>query len=322
MSSNYKKRLQITEILDIIISPTRCSYYVKQAIDNKTSNSDNIENDKKNTKKDIRINSESVNVISIICNNVITEILKNIIDEINNNNKKKIIDLSVISSMNYINNIYHPIYYKLKAFTNYDIVKNETKKDKKKNNENVEVENAEVENNSTNVNNNVNKNTFNIYIDNILKNIKKNINNDDNNISKIRLTVEVKEYLSNLIIDIIYNFINLSKIIIQQIQSIRTINSNYIKTIFIILMKNELYEDSIINKLISEIDEKIENYNNYVKSEKENKINTLDDESKNKMLEKEKEKNNNKKKRNIELAEKRINEANEKLNKLKSDVVN
>lgn len=314
--SSTKKRSQITEILKISVSPARCSYYIKQFIDNKPD------------KKEIRINSEVINVTAVLCNNVIEEILKNIINEMIES-KKKNIDSSIISASNYKNNIYYPIYYRLPSFNNFDFKYYESNKKHKKNLKTIDKEEIKVEevkvNDEIEIDNdidnekiiNVNKNTFNIYIDLIFKNIKKSLNDNDF-VSKIRITSDAKEYLSNLIIGIIQNLITLSKIIIYQIQSIKTINTNYIKTVLILMMKNELYSNDIIDKIINDINTKIEIYNNYIKSEKENKINSLDSDSKKKLLEKEKEKENNKVKRNIELAKKRIIVANEKISQLQN----
>ena len=304
------------------------------------------------SQKIVRISSETSTVMAVICNGFVEDLLKHSINETINNNKK-IVDVSNIISGSHKQNIYYSIYYKLPSFINYDpkVYENLRKERTENNKKNKKSKTAGV-NNSTDVNpentvtdtvdttvvenNNQdsaittgndttdipqpedsNKITFNTYIDAILKQVKKNPQYEN---IKIRISNEVRDYLSNMIIECIKRFVVLSKIIVQQIMGVRTMNSNHIKAIIHMFMKDEGNSDEDINKVINQIDEKLNVYQEHIKSERANKFNELDEATKQQIREKQEERAKNRKKRDIVIAEKRAADAAARVKKLTEEI--
>jgi hypothetical protein len=354
METIDKKRQQITDILDISISPARCSTYLKQYLLNKDVEklikekrsmikNNNVVGDQlvvikreisELSQKIIRISSETSTIVAIICNGFIEDILKHGINESINN--KKIVDLNNIMSGDHKNNTYYSIYNKLPSFINYNQKEyDETRREKMELNKNkkktakkdstvtdtvvtdtVVTDTVVTDTEDTNAVNEENKTTFNTYIDAVLKNIKKDPKYEN---IKIRISSEVRDYLSNMIIECIKRFVTLSKIIIQQIMGVRTMNSNHIKAIIHMFMKDEGHSDDKINLIIDNFDNKLKVYQNYIKLDKTNKFNELSEESKKLIEEKRNERLKNKKQNDINNAKKQIQAAEEKVKMLTTE---
>lgn len=306
----------------------------------------------------IRLSSETSTVMAVICNGFIEDLLKHSIDEAITNNKK-IVDITNITSGNHKNNLYYSIYYKLPSFINYnqklyDDQKKErqellkkNKKSKETTNNTTEQPNTETttdtssvptptpvessesevnktshsdsESNDAQDNNNGNKITFNTYIDAVLKTIKKDPHYEA---IKIRISGEVRDYLSTMIIEAIKRFVVLSKIIVQQIMGVRTMNYNHIKAIIHIFMKDEGNSDEQINKIIQIIDSKLKIYHEHIKADRANKFNELDEAAKKAILDKRAERVKIRKQRAVQLAEKRAIEAAAKVKQLTEELTN
>lgn len=340
-----KKRQQLTDVLGISISPARCATHLKQHLVNEEVEVEikslreqlkNATTDEEKVKikasisilsqKIVRISSETSTVMAVICNGFVEDLLKHSIDEAITNNKK-IVDVSNIISGNHKQNIYYSIYYKLPSFVNYDSkIYEEIKKEKmetnKKNKKTKANELGAVPEVITPTPEPVtsedsNKITFNTYIDAVLKNVKKDVKYEN---IKIRISSEVRDYLSNMIIESIKRFVTLSKIIVQQIMGVRTMNANHIKAIIHMFMKDENNTDEQISQVINHIDDKLKIYQDHIKSERTNRFNELDEALKQQIIDKQAEKTKNRKKRDILLAEKRATEAAERVKKLTEEI--
>lgn len=348
--TDNKKRQQLTDVLGISISPARCSAHLKKNLINKEVDSkihDLKEKLKSSTddseissikeeisllsQRVVRISAETPTVMAVICDGFIEDLLKHSINETLASNKK-MVDVSYIMSGDHKKNLYYSIYHKLPTFVNYDPkIYEELKKQKmednkkakkaKKDGEQVtEVVLENVENVPTTVNttSEEGKTTFNTYIDAVLKNVKKDLQVADN--IKIRTSIEVRNFLSDMIIECIKRFVILSKIFVQQIMGVRTMNSNHIKAIVHMFMKDEGNTDEQIEQVINRINEKTELYQKNVANEKANRWADLDDITKQDILNKQEEKTKNRKKKDLELAEKRAAEAVERVKKLAEEV--
>lgn len=346
-----KKKLQIIDILNINISPARCMLHIKhllndsdieKKIKNLRNELKNVTDDKKMkeikeelsklSKQVIRISGDTSLFMAVICNNFIEEILNNAVNNTIQNNKKVIDVSSLIQNDNIIDRSYYYIYNTLPSFVNYNkeefeqnkkekMEKNkrikEIKKNKADNTNSNEIVSEELNTKTEEQNKN---NTFNTYIELFLKTIKKNLLENENT-NKIKInSVELREFLSILIIESIQKFTTLTKIIIHQLMGVRTMNSNHIKTIIMLIMKNNECSDEVINKLIDGVNDKINLYYKYIQEEKNNKIKELDDDSKKLLDQKQKEKEKLKKKKEVELAEKKAKEATEKYKKLSAEI--
>jgi hypothetical protein len=324
-NTDSKKRQQISEILGIDIPPARCLVHIKKYLNNK--NDEEEEKELKNKKKQLitqkndksitpenkkevedeikkinqaikdknilRISSDMYIAIAVICNYFVEEIVKCSIDEIVNNNIKKVIDVPFVINSNLKTGIYYPFYNKLPLFIDYQnnyetIKKNEIKKPKKKkesdkvienntenNDKNIKVDkndkNDKIKDNKTDKddvvvdtdNSDENKDAktkskekedFNAYVKSIYKKyIKKELPED----KKQSINQVIYTFLSDLIIECIKKLITLVKVITQYFISIRTINSNHIKAIVCMYMKIENKNDEDINNVLKIIDEKV-----------------------------------------------------------------
>lgn len=343
-----KKRQQLTDVLSISISPARCAAHLKKNLANKEVDNeihnlreklkasiDEVENTKLKeeistlSQKVVRISSETSTVMAVICDGFVEDLLKHSINETLASNKK-MVDVNYIMSGDHKKNLYYSIYHKLPTFINYDAKVYEenrkkkfedNKKAKKAKKEGINVSDAEVPavvNVPVVDDSNDGKTTFNTYIDAVLKNVKKDLQLAEN--IKIRTSIEVRDFLSDMIIECIKRFITLSKIFVQQIMGVRTMNSNHIKAIVHMFMKDEGNTDEQINVVINRINEKIDLFQKHVVSERANRWADLDDVTKQDLLNKQVEKNKNRKKKDLQLAEKRALDAADRVKKLTEEV--
>lgn len=338
-----KKRQQLTDVLGISISPARCAAHLKKNLANKEIDTeihnlreklkvsvDDVENVKLKeeisilSQKVVRISSETSTVMAVICDGFVEDLLKHSINETLASNKK-MVDVSYIMSGDHKKNLYYSIYHKLPTFVNYDSkVYEELRKKKIEDNKKAKKAKKEGEGSDNEVSPPVvpvaddGKTTFNTYIDAVLKNVKKDLQLAEN--VKVRTSIEVRDFLSDMIIECIKRFVTLSKIFVQQIMGVRTMNSNHIKAIVHMFMKDEGNTDEQIDLVINRINEKIELFQKHVVSEKANRWADLDDITKQDLLNKQVEKSKNRKKKDLLLAEKRAAEAAERVKKLAEEV--
>lgn len=288
----------------------------------------------------IRISSETSAVVAVICNGFVENLLKHGITHAiaNNttNSKNKNVSVSNIMSGDHKGDIYYSVYSRLPSYVNYDqknyvkqsVKSDATKKSKKAKEEAKEQDDAkeqeekEAENKSDNEPTNGepdgvnNKLTFITYIDGILKNLK-----TDSQYSNIHISSAVKKYLSNMVIEAIERFVALSKIIVEQIMKVRTMNSNHIKAIINIFMKDDNNSDEVINSVINLIDDKLKLYHDHMRNNKLNKPPVVQTEEEQKVAqEKKQEAEKVKKQKALQLAEKRAAEAAARLKQLTEEI--
>ena len=355
-----KKRQQLTDVLGISISPARCAAHLKKNLANKEIDGeihsireklklsvDDMEKLKLKeeisalSQKVVRISSETSTVMAVICDGFIEDLLKHSINETLASNKK-MVDVSYIMSGDHKKNLYYSIYHKLPTFVNYDAkIYEELRKKKLEDNRKAKKASKEPETSDENTSpvevpatattptptpivetpvqpSEDGKTTFNTYIDAVLKNVKKDLHLAEN--IKIRTSIEVRDFLSDMIIECIKRFVILSKIFVQQIMGVRTMNSNHIKAIVHMFMKDEGNSDERINIVINRINEKIDLFQKHIISEKANRLADLDEITKQDILNKQVEKSKTRKKKELQLAEKRAIEAAERVKKLTEEV--
>lgn len=346
-NNDNKKRQQIADILGISISPARCSTHLKKNVIGKdteneinalktqikASTSDEERTELKSklnliTQNITRVSNETAAVMAVICNGFVEDLLKHSINETLASNKK-MVDVSYIMSGDHKKNLYYSIYHKLPTFINYDasvyeenrkkkMEENKKAKKAKKDNEPVEAEQSEPI--TTSQLSDDGKTTFHTYIDAVLKNVKKELQLSEN--IKIRTSIEVRNFLSDMIIECIKRFVTLSKIFVEQIMVVRTMNSNHIKAIVHMFMKDEGNTDEQINTVINLINEKAMIFKKHTEDEKKRRWNELDEATKKDIMNKQVEKLKNRKKKELLLAEKRAADAAERVKKLTEENTN
>lgn len=148
------------------------------------------------------------------------------------------------------------------------------------------------------------KTTFFTYVENALKTVKK-----DEPYRTMRVSNRVREYLSDLVAEGLARLAAHSRIIVQHVVGVRTMNADHIKAVVHLLMADEGRTDEQIEEVKSQIDEKLDVYHGHLKSEKEKKAASLAAEKKAELERKKLEADLIRKKKQAELAKKRAQEA-------------
>lgn len=173
----------------------------------------------------------------------------------------------------------------------------------------VEVHEDEEEDHSEHT-----KTTFYTYVENALKTVKK-----DERYGSMRVSNRVREYLSELVAQGIARQALLARIIVQRVMGVRTMNADHVKAVVHVLMADEGRTPEQIESVTSQIDDKLEVYHDHLRSEKDKKTASFDDEKKVEIERKKRESDLNRKKKQAELAKKRAVEAAQKAKDLTAE---
>jgi hypothetical protein len=104
-----------------------------------------------------------------------------------------------------------------------------------------------------------------------LKTVKK-----DEAYKTMRVSNRVREYIAELVTQGIARNTAQSRIIVQRIVGVRTMNADHVKVVVNMLMADAGRTDAEINAITSLIDEKLVLYHNHLQSERAKKVQTLD----------------------------------------------
>ena len=115
------------------------------------------------------------------------------------------------------------------------------------------------------------KNSFYTYVENALKTVKK-----DDAYKTMRVSNRVREYIAELVTQGIARNTAQSRIIVQRIVGVRTMNADHVKVVVNMLMADAGRSDAEINAITGLIDEKLVLYHNHLLSERAKKVQTLD----------------------------------------------
>ena len=151
------------------------------------------------------------------------------------------------------------------------------------------------------------KTTFYTYVENALKTVKK-----DDPYKSMRVSNRVREYLSGLVAQGIARMALLSRIIVQRVVDVRTMNADHVKAVVHVLMADEGRTSGQIDMVAAQIDEKLKVYHAHLATEKTNKAEALDETKKCALECKKREADLTRKTKQAELAKKRAIEAAQK----------
>jgi len=158
------------------------------------------------------------------------------------------------------------------------------------------------------------KTTFFTYVENALKSVKK-----DPPYSTMRVSNRVREDLSTIVTEALARLATLSRIIVQGVMNVRTMNADHIKAVVRLLMVDEGRSDEQIAHVIDQIDDKVDMFHSHVKSEKIKKAAALDPDKKAEVENKKLEADLLRKKKQTELAKKRAIEQAQKAKTLTAE---
>jgi hypothetical protein len=155
------------------------------------------------------------------------------------------------------------------------------------------------------------KTTFYTYVDNALKTVKK-----EEEYRSTRVSNRVREYLSEITASAIARIAFLSRIIVQQVMSVRTMNANHVMAVVVLLMADEGRSDEQVRELKALVDEKLKIYRDHNLAEKKKKDETLAADKKADLARKAHQLDLARKKKQIEAAKKRAEDAEKKMKEL------
>jgi hypothetical protein len=116
------------------------------------------------------------------------------------------------------------------------------------------------------------KTTFNTYVDNALKVVRQ----ENVKYNEYRVSGRVREYLSDLVIQMIARQAKLAKVMVQMVMGVRTMNHDHVKAAINILMTDSNRTNEQIKTVTDQVNEKL--YSDHNESEKKKKLELLDDE--------------------------------------------
>lgn len=316
-TTESKKRQQLTDILNIHIPPARCFIHIKNILINETVDAElkQLRSEEKKlklqkqespentditnqlqelvkkikiiSKELIHIRTETSITIATICDYFIENLVKNVLQELVQNNKKNF-DVSTIIEHNHENSLYYSILNKLPSYANYDAKKYEEYRkeqqelNKKNKKEKLNEENTTSPPNEESVDNENKENNkiyFTSYVTEIIKVNMNQIlveNNKDIKKDSIKITKDAKIFLSKLIIECIKRFITLAKIIVKNFSKVKTISSNHLKTVIHLCLADEGKSDGDVLIITNLIDDKLKLYNIHNKVNKNKNDNDVD----------------------------------------------
>lgn len=323
-----KKRVQMASVLNISISQARCAAWLKKELsdgDNetqlaalraelKTAGTDQKKVDELKakiaalSKKSVRLSSDTPIAAAVVMDAVVIELVRHAMDQAIASDRK-IVDVAHVHEGNPSSLVYYPIFSKLPSYVGYSPEHEKELHEKQAAINKAVKEAREAKKNGAadakaapqgDEEGEHTKTTFTTYVENALKTIK-----EEETYAAMRISNRMREYLSDLIIEGLARLAMLSRIIVQGVMVVRTMNADHVKAIIHLLMADEGRTEEQIDAVKAHIDEKLEVYHSHLKSEKEKKADAMTDEEKAKKAEAE----NARKLKSVELAKTRADAA-------------
>jgi hypothetical protein len=281
-------RIQLANVLHINISQARCATHLKQHLGD-----DAVELQVKNLRAElktaldksdaaaatalrekiaaagkslVRISSETPIAVAVVWDCAVKELLRRGMDRAIAADRK-IVDVTHLHEGDAASSLtLSPLYSKCQLWSTFNVEQeNALKKERAAPKEATEAVEAPAEEDD------LSKNSFYTYVENALKTVKK-----DEAYKTMRVSNRVREYIAELVTQGIARNTAQSRIIVQRIVGVRTMNADHVKVVVNMLMADAGRTDAEINAITSLIDEKLVLYHNHLQSERAKKVQTLD----------------------------------------------
>ena len=315
-----KVRLQMSNVLGINISHARCLSHLKfhltdaaieaqvkeiKAQQKAEPSEEHVARIAELTKNAVRISSETPIALATVCDNFVKEFIRHgmqqaIIVE------RKNVDVKHLLSGDLTTLVYYPFFKNLPSFVNYNP---EEKKKETPTEDVAEVAVEESEDESPA------QTSFITYVENAIKTIKK-----EEAYASLRINTRVREFLSDLVTDLIQRISVLAKIIVQRVINVKTMTADHIKSVVLLLLADNRSSEELINGVLAIMNDKIRLYQEHLKSERTKKESLLDDATKEENETKSKAKEFEKKKKMADMVLQRAKDNAEKAKVLKKEV--
>jgi hypothetical protein len=158
------------------------------------------------------------------------------------------------------------------------------------------------------------KTTFVTYVDNALKSVKKS-----EEYRSMRVSIRVREYLSDIVASAIKRMASLSRIIVQQVMSVRTMNAGHVMAVVALLMTDEGHTDEQVAELKTFVDGKLALFRAHQVSERKKKEDSLAADKREEMARKKQQLDLARKKKQLEGANKRMADIEKKAKELAAE---
>lgn len=158
--------------------------------------------------------------------------------------------------------------------------------------------------------------TFITYVDNAYRRIRPNPDEH-----KFRISFRVREHLSDLISEGIERIALLSRVLVTQVDDVRTMSTDHVKAVANILVLNDDRPQSEIDEVLAAVSEKLTQYKNYNDAERSRKEAELSDEKRADQLKKKQDAALEQKKRSAAALEKKAAAIAETLAKQRAELV-
>lgn len=278
-------RVQLANVLHINISQARCATHLKQHLGDEateaqvktlrgelkvalekgdaTATADLRAKLTAAAKTLVRISSETPIAVAVVWDCAVKELLRRGMDRAIAADRK-IVDIGHIHEGEVLS--LGPLYAKCPIWASYDPEAEAAQKKDKGAAKAEEVEPADAAEADES-----SKNSFYTYVENALKTVKK-----EDAYKTMRVSNRVREYVAELVAQGIARNTALSRIIVQRIVGVRTMNADHVKVVVNMLMADAGRSAAEVGAVTSLIDEKLALYHNHLKSEREKKVRTLD----------------------------------------------
>ena len=329
-------RLQLTNILGINISQARCLSHLKYHLSDSVVNSQiqDVRNQMKAinltdadrsalrskivnfSKNVVRISSETPIAIATICDNFVKEFIKHGMNQAILTDRKNV-DIKHLHAGDLKSLVYYSVFKNLTSFVNYDPVQEDELRKERATANKLKKEPSTVEPTSETETDeeSTTKTSFVTYVENAIKTIKK-----EEMYSSLRFNTRVREYLSDLITELIERIAVLSKIVVQNVMNVRTMNADHIKSIIHLILADDKHTDAHIEQVMLTISDKLKLYQDHIKNEREKKVLLLDDATKVENESQRATKEFDKKKKQADVVFQRAKDTAEKAKTLKKEV--
>ena len=326
-------RLQLTSILGVNISHARCLSHLKYHLTDTTTESQikEVRGQVKNaaeadkealrskitelSKNVVRISSETPIAVATICDSFVKEFIRHGMNQVLTTDRKNV-DIKHLHTGDLKELVYYSIFKNLPSFMNFDQAQeDELRKERaavNKSKKDASTVIAEVESDDETT---VTKTSFITYVENAIKSIKK-----EEVYSSLRINTRVREYLSDLVSELIMRIAVLSKIVVQNIMNVRTMNADHIKSIIHLILADDKHTDARIASVLDSIGDKLKLYQDHTKNEREKKVLLLDDATKELNETQRVAKELEKKKKQADVVQQRAADTAEKAKTLKLEV--
>ena len=224
--------------------------------------------------RQFRISSETPIVVSLILDQMLKELIVFGMDK-SIENENKIVETMHVHFESAKLLKYFQLYNMCSSWKNYDqLTENKLKMEKTAQNKAVKAAKKQQDEtvNVPDLSTEESTSPFYTYVDAALKTVKK-----QEQYSQMRVSNRLREYLSNLVCECVYNFARISKMLVHDVMSIKTVNADHMKSVIKFLLMNGVDTTAHIEDVMQYIDERLKVYHDFVDSEKDKKYQLLDD---------------------------------------------